>query len=193
MVTLVGNRIRVGILATLAAPQLLIGLWAVLAPRNWYDTFPGIDPRLVAVEPPFNAHLATDAGAGFFAAGIALAVAAVWGHRAAIQIALVAYVGFALPHLVYHATHPAPLLNGLEDLLNVVMLASGPALAGFFAWRARLVPVTVPASQPDPDDQAPEQWRRLGISHEVDRRHERTEPDRAPAATAQSSLERSQP
>ncbi len=178
MITLVGNRIRVGILATLAAPQLLIGLWAVLAPRNWYDTFPGIGPRLVAAEPPFNAHLATDAGAGFLASGIALAVAAGWGNRAAIQIALMAYVGFALPHLVYHAAHPAPLLTRGEDLLNVAMLASGPALAAFFAWRARFVPTAVPAPHPDPDDPAPEHWRRLGTSNEVN---------------PQSTLERSQP
>lgn len=192
MITLVGNRIRVGILATLAGPQLLIGLWAVLAPRNWYDTFPGIDPRLVAAEPPFNAHLATDAGAGFLATGIALAVAAVWGHRAAIRIALVAYGGFALPHLVYHAAHPAPLLTGVEDLFNVAMLASGPALAGFFAWRARFVPTAVHAPQPGADHPGPEHWRRLGTSQEVNRRHERTEPDRAPATTGQSTLERSE-
>jgi hypothetical protein len=153
MGTLVSNRLRLGILATLAAPQLLIGLWAVLAPRNWYETFPGIDPRLVAAEPPFNAHLATDAGAGFLATGIALAVAAVWGHRAAIQIALIAYAAFALPHLVYHAAHPAPLLTNGEDFLNVATLATGPALAALFAWRASVAPTAPTAPQPDTDEQ----------------------------------------
>jgi len=33
-------------------------------------------PRLVAAEPPYNAHLATDAGAGLLASGLVLLVAA---------------------------------------------------------------------------------------------------------------------
>lgn len=124
---------------TLAVPQLVIGVWAVLAPRNWFETFPGIDPRLVAAEPPYNAHLATDAGAGFLATGLALAVAALWGQRAAIQIALLAYGAFAVPHLLYHGASPAPGLTGGEDLFNVAVLATGPALAALFAWRTGAV------------------------------------------------------
>ena len=44
--------------------QRAAGLWAVLAPERWYDDFPGFDPRLVSAEPPYNAHLVTDAGPG---------------------------------------------------------------------------------------------------------------------------------
>ena len=54
--------VRLGMVVTLAVPQLVTGLWAVIATRNWFERFPGVDPRLVAAEPPFNAHLATDAG-----------------------------------------------------------------------------------------------------------------------------------
>lgn len=128
------NQIRLA-LATLAIPQLLIGVWAVVAPRNWFDLFPGIDPRLVAAQPPFNEHLATDAGTGFLATGLALLVAARWGHRAAIQIALLAYVTFGAPHLLYHAANPAAVLSGGEDLLNVALLAAGPVVATLLAWR----------------------------------------------------------
>src|SRR5258708_38801097 len=94
--------VRLGVAVTLGAPQLVIGLWAVLAPKNWFESFPGFDPRLVAAEPPYNAHLATDAGAGLLATGVVLLVAALWANRAAIQAALLAYVAFTLPHAVYH-------------------------------------------------------------------------------------------
>lgn len=148
MSSYVATRIRLAILLALAAPQLLIGLWAVATPRHWFDRFPGIDPRLVAAEPPFNEHLATDAGAGFLATGLALAVAAVWGHRVAIQTALLAYVTFAAPHLLYHAANPSAELNSSEDLLNVVLLATGPVLAALLALRVgRARPVATPRQQ----------------------------------------------
>lgn len=129
--------VRLGMVVVLAVPQLAIGLWAVLAPASWFESFPGIDPRLVAAEPPFNAHLATDAGAGFLAIGVALAVAAVWGQRRVVQLALATCLAFTVPHTIYHATNPAPGLTAGEDLLNVLVLASSPAWVAVFAWGAR--------------------------------------------------------
>ena len=70
--------VRVG-MVVLAAPQLLIGLWAMLAPHHWYENFPGVHPHLISAEPPYNAHLATDAGIGFLCTGVGLLVAAAWG------------------------------------------------------------------------------------------------------------------
>jgi hypothetical protein len=91
----------------------------------------------VAAEPPYNAHLATDAGAGFLATGLALVAAAVWARRSGVLVALVAYLGFAVPHAVYHAANPAPGLTGAEDVTNVVVLFAGVVLALVFAWGAR--------------------------------------------------------
>lgn len=142
MHTSTSARVRLGIFVTLAVPQLVIGLWAVAAPRSWFDSFPGIDPRLVAAEPPFNMHLATDTGAGFLATGVALAVAAAWGHRVAVQMALLTFAAFAVPHTLYHALRPAPGLTGAEDVVNVLVLASGPALAVIFGWLTRSTPGT---------------------------------------------------
>lgn len=105
----------------LAVPQLVTGLWAVLAPQHWYDTFPGFGPLLVASDPPFNAHLATDAGSGFLATGVILVLAAVWGERRVMQVALAGMVAFAAGHLWYHAAHPAP---GLSDAENAVSVGS---------------------------------------------------------------------
>jgi hypothetical protein len=128
--------VRLGVLALLAVPQLVIGTWAVLAPESWFDSFPGFDPRLVAADPPYNAHLATDAGAGFVATGLALAVAAVWGRRSGVLIALLAYAGFSVPHVLFHALNPAPGLTDREDVLNVLVLASGLVFAAVLAWGA---------------------------------------------------------
>lgn len=109
---------------TLAAPQLVIGTWAVLAPRGWFDHFPGIGPALAAAEPPYNQHLVTDAGAGFLAVGSVLAVACLAGGRAELRLAAIGYLVFGLPHLVYHAANPSPLLPAFNDGLNVVLLGA---------------------------------------------------------------------
>jgi len=143
----VAGWIRVAVLVTLAVPQLVVGCWAVLAPRSWFDSFPGFDPRLVAAEPPYNHHLASDVGAGFLATGVALLVAVIWANRTGIQIALVAYVAFTLPHVIYHSTHPADALSGFENVMNSLALASGLVLAIVFAWAvhvgARRRPIAV--------------------------------------------------
>jgi hypothetical protein len=137
MGTVVARWVRLGIAVTLGGPQLVIGLWAVMAPKNWFESFPGFDPRLAAAAPPYNEHLVTDVGAGFLATGIVLLVAALWANRAAIGMALLAFVAFTVPHVVYHATNPADALTGFEDVLNTVTLASGLVLAAVFAWGLR--------------------------------------------------------
>lgn len=129
--------IRVGVAATLALPQLVIGVWAVVAPANWFRNFPGFAPRLVAAEPPYNHHLASDAGAGFLATGLVLLFAAIWATRASMLTALAAYAAFTTLHVWYHMAHPADLLTGAEDLANVVGIGSGLILAGMFAWGLR--------------------------------------------------------
>ena len=109
-------------LVALGVPNLVTGLWAVLAPSNWFDEFPGWDPRLVAAEPPYNAHLAGDAGAGFLATGVVVLLAAWWAERRAAQVALVAYAAFAIPHAAFHVLNPSPGLTGAEDVQNAVVL-----------------------------------------------------------------------
>jgi hypothetical protein len=153
--------VRVGLLA-LGLPNAVAGLWAIVAPRHWFDHFPGWDPRLVAAEPPFNSHLATDAGAGLFASGVVLVAAAWLADRRSVTLALVAFSAFAVPHAAYHSLNPAPGLSTAEDVVNAAVLvfvvAAAVALwAG--SWRRRVAapadgpssdPSTARASQPDP-------------------------------------------
>src|SRR5262245_53894337 len=119
-----------------AVPQLATGLWAVLAPRRWFDDFPGIGPALVGAEPPYNQHLATDAGGAFLATGVALVIAVIWPRRQLVMLALVTYLTFSIPHAIYHAAHEAPGLSGAEDVMNLVLLFSGVALAAALLWGA---------------------------------------------------------
>jgi hypothetical protein len=45
-------------LVLLAVPNVVAGVWGLIAPDRWYDNFPGWAPRLVAAHSPFNEHLA---------------------------------------------------------------------------------------------------------------------------------------
>jgi hypothetical protein len=145
---LVPRWVRIGLVA-LASGPLVTGLWAVLATRSWFDRFPGVGADVVAAEPPFNAHLASDAGAGFLATGVALITAALWAQRSAVSVALLAYLSFALPHVVYHLAHPADALSGAERAINLALLGSGVAIAAVLGWGARTRPTTSIDQPPD--------------------------------------------
>ena len=120
--------VRIAMVA-LGVPNALAGLWAVLAPSNWYEDFPGWDPRLVSADPPFNEHLATDAGAGLLASGFVLIAAARLGDRRSVRLGLAAFLVFAVPHGVWHAMNESPGLTSAQDAQNVATLLFS-AIAG---------------------------------------------------------------
>lgn len=128
--------VRLGLVA-LAVPQAITGGWALLDGAGWFESFPGFDPRLVGAEPPFNAHLAADAGAGFLATAVALVMAAWWGERRVVWLALATYAAFAVPHLVYHWANPAPALSDAENLRNVITLVIAAGLPLVLWWGSR--------------------------------------------------------
>ncbi|MGI8940040.1 MAG: hypothetical protein ACR2JF_17860 [Iamia sp.] len=113
--------VRLALLA-LGLPNVVTGLWAVVAPLGWYDQFPGFDPRLISAEPPYNAHLATDAGAGLLASGVVLLLGAWLADARSVQLALAAFATFAVPHAAYHVLNPAPGLTTAEDVQNAALL-----------------------------------------------------------------------
>jgi hypothetical protein len=127
----------------LAVPQLVTGVWAVLAPANWFAHFPGLGPAIVAAEPPYNPHLVTDAGAGFLATGVALAVAAWLGTRGATLVASLGYAALAVPHLLYHLTSDAKVSRGTQ-ISGGALLLIGPVLVAAVLWglRSRAEPLT---------------------------------------------------
>ena len=75
----------------------------------------------MAAHPPFNEHLATDAGAGLLAAGLLAGVAAVWMRREVVIVAMVRLISrFSIPHAVFHLAHPSDALSSGEDADELV-------------------------------------------------------------------------
>ena len=125
---------RIVMLLVLAVPQLLTGAWAVFAPQSFYDDFPGVGPALVGRDGPFNAHLVTDAGAGFLAIGACVAIAALLGGRARCRLALVTYLVLESPHATFHLLHRADGLSGAGELIGIGGVLSGVAVAVALLW-----------------------------------------------------------
>lgn len=78
--------VRLGLLI-LGVPNVVLGAWAVLFPHDWCKTFPGAGRHWLGHYGPYNSHLATDVGAGFFAIGLLLILAAAWHERRVVQLA----------------------------------------------------------------------------------------------------------
>ena len=116
-------------LVILAVPNLVAGLWGLVAPEHWFDMFPGWTPHLVAAIPPYNEHLATDAAAGLFASGLVAGIAAVWMRREIVIVSMAAYLAFAFPHVVFHLANPADALTTAEDAVNAISLTFAVVLA----------------------------------------------------------------
>ncbi len=92
-------RIALGYLAVLSAE---IGLWAVIAPRSFYDDFPGLGRAWVSVDGPYNEHLVRDVGALNLAIAALFVLAAIRLTRSLVDIAAIAALLGGVPHLVYH-------------------------------------------------------------------------------------------
>ena len=118
------------LLVALGLPNLVTGLWAVIDPQGWFENFPGWAPRLVAAHPPFNDHLATDAGAGLLATGL-LALFAAWQpRRHVIATAMLGYAAFTLPHTLFHVFERGQDISGTDRVAEVapLVLATGAAI-----------------------------------------------------------------
>ena len=77
------------------------GLYALFAPRSFYDDFPAGRGWVEAL-PAYNEHLVRDVGALFIATAIVLAAAAIWLDRRLVLVALVSFLAFSIPHTTYH-------------------------------------------------------------------------------------------
>jgi hypothetical protein len=113
---------RLGLLV-LGVPQTASGLWALLAPRDWYDTFPGGGREWLPAFGPYNEHFATDAGVGILAAGVLALAAAVVLERRVVQVAMLGYLAWSVPHALWHLTAIDEALGTTDDALNIGTLA----------------------------------------------------------------------
>lgn len=93
-----------GGIAVMAVTPALVGIWATVAPRGFYDQFPGAGHHWVSAVGAYDEHLVRDVGALYLGALVLLALAWVWLDRRLVQGALISYAVAALPHLIYHCT-----------------------------------------------------------------------------------------
>ena len=128
--------LRVGLIG-LALPNAVVGAWAVLAPRSFYDDFPAAGRHWVSALPPFNEHLTTDVGAWALGLMTVLLLAAYFCERRLVQVALVAAAVQATPHFVYH-------LGTLDSYETGDAIASQVALGLTVFVPLLLLPLTRP-------------------------------------------------
>jgi hypothetical protein len=84
----------------LTVVEVVVGLVATLAPRAFYDYVPWVN-----LMPPYSEHLMRDYGAMNLALALVFVVAATTMEHRLVRLALVAYLLFAIPHLVFHVMH----------------------------------------------------------------------------------------
>jgi hypothetical protein len=81
-----------------------VAVWILLAPRGFYDSFPGGSAHWVSALPPYNEHLERDFGAASLGLAVLTALAALWMDRRLLQATAVTLLAAGLPHLIYHLT-----------------------------------------------------------------------------------------
>ena len=104
--------VRAG-LAYLAVGAASVGVWATLAPRSWFDDYPGGPfEAWAATLPPYNEHLIRDVGALYLGFTV-LFVWAMWRPvRELVFPIAVAWIVVQVPHLVFHLQHDDGLSAG---------------------------------------------------------------------------------
>jgi hypothetical protein len=109
-------------LVVLGLIQLVDGLYALLAPRSFYDDFP-LGRGWVEALPAFNEHLVRDVGGLFIATAVVLLAAARTLDRRLVIVACASFLCFSVPHTIYHFLNLGPY-DTFDVIANVTGLAA---------------------------------------------------------------------
>jgi len=110
------------LLAVMATSTLVVGMWASLAPRSFYDDFPGAGRHWVALDGPFNEHLVRDVGTLGLALAAVTVAALVRPERYLVTVTAGATLLYSVPHFGYHAFH-LDLFQTADQVGQMVSLA----------------------------------------------------------------------
>ncbi|MEM7092128.1 MAG: hypothetical protein AAF567_03935 [Actinomycetota bacterium] len=128
--------------------SLQLGIWALFAPRSFYDDFPGLGRTWVSVDGPFNEHLVRDVGALNLAL-VLLFVAAAWrGSRDLVVVAGGAAILWGLPHFLYHLVNTEGLAAG-DAAASLTGLAVYVAAGAVLVWTGRTIESTTALQEID--------------------------------------------
>ena len=127
------TRLRQVALIVIAFSTGLVGVWATMAPKSFYEDFPGAGRVWVAVDGPYNEHLVRDVGSLNLGLAFVAVLALVTGSTLVARAAGGAALLYGVPHLVYHAAHLDPYESGdqaaLLFSLGIAVLAAVLAIA----------------------------------------------------------------
>ncbi|GIK76557.1 MAG: hypothetical protein EDQ89_12795 [Acidobacteria bacterium] len=115
------------ILGLLAAVQAVDGVYALLAPRSFYEDFPAGRGWVEAL-PAYSEHLVRDVGGLFLATAVVLAAAAIWLERRLVLVALVSFLAFSVPHTTYHLFNLDGISTGdaIAEAVSLLLTVIGP-------------------------------------------------------------------
>lgn len=116
-----------GGLVLLGALHLSWGVPATLAPRWFFDSFPGLGHAWTAAYPPYNGHLVTDLGATFTTLGVLLLLAAWLADRKVTAVVLSGVLVFSSLHLAFHVRDHGELA-GADLAASLTALVMGVVL-----------------------------------------------------------------
>jgi hypothetical protein len=114
-------------LTVLAVTAAWTGPWALLAPRQFYDSFPGAGRHWILIDGAYNEHLIRDVGAMYLALLVLSVGAAIRSDPGTTRLAGAVWLAFGLPHLVYHGLHLAQY-GTLDRVLALLALGTSVAL-----------------------------------------------------------------
>ncbi|MGH2956359.1 MAG: hypothetical protein ACRDL6_05120 [Solirubrobacterales bacterium] len=126
-----------------------VAVYILLAPRTFYDDFPGW-AQWVSALPPYNEHLLRDFGSAGLGLAVLAGVAAAWLDRRLVQAAAIALFAGTLPHTLYHFTTTGSYstADNVLSLGGLVLQTVLPLLVLYLASGARQSPTTSTASAP---------------------------------------------
>jgi hypothetical protein len=146
--------IRFGLIY-LAVTIGVVAVWILIAPKGFYDNFPGGSSHWVSSLPPYNEHLERDFGAGGLGLAVLAILAAVWMEQRVVQAAAISILVAGIPHLAYHATTTEHYSTGdnVASLAGLALAVLVP-LAILYLARGRaqgeVRPASPPGGWPDP-------------------------------------------
>ena len=99
-----------------------VAAWILIAPKGFYEDFPGGSAHWVSALPPYNEHLERDFGAAALGLAVLAGLAALWMERRVIQAAAISLVFAGVPHLAYHLTTTEHYSTG-DNVASLTALA----------------------------------------------------------------------
>ena len=123
----------------LALTEVIIGVWALLAPASFYRSFPGAGQAWVSLLPPYNEHLITDVGELSLALAVVLGAAAITGQWLLSSVAIIAFAVYTVPHMIFHSFHLEGFSRGgaIAQTVGFAVQLLAAAVAAWLLWRDR--------------------------------------------------------